>query len=49
MSKLAAIYVRTSSEQQGERVSPGEQERDCRLLAEQHGLTVVGVYRDIEG
>ncbi len=48
MSKLAAIYVRTSSEQQGERVSPGEQERDCRLLAEQHGLTVVGVYRDIE-
>ncbi|MBK7920310.1 MAG: recombinase family protein [Chloroflexi bacterium] len=48
MSKLAAIYVRTSSEQQGERVSPGEQERDCRLLAEQHGLTVVEVYRDIE-
>jgi site-specific DNA recombinase len=48
MSKLAAIYVRTSSEQQGERVSPGEQERDCRLLAEQQGLTVVGVYRDIE-
>ena len=48
MSKLAAIYVRTSSEQQGERVSPGEQERDCRLLAEQNGLTVVAVYRDIE-
>ena len=47
-SKLAAIYVRTSSEHQGEKASPDEQEADCRKLAEEQGLTVVGVYRDIE-
>jgi len=48
MGKRAVIYVRTSSEQQAEKNSPVEQEADCRLLAEQQGLVVVNVYRDIE-
>ncbi len=42
----AAIYVRTSSEQQGEKASPEEQERECREMAQERGLEVVGVYRD---
>ena len=45
---IAAIYIRTSSEHQAEKASPEEQESDCRKLAEQYGLTVVAVYRDIE-
>lgn len=48
MSKNAVIYVRTSSEHQGEKSSPAEQEADCRRLAAENGLTVVHVYRDIE-
>jgi site-specific DNA recombinase len=44
----AAIYVRTSSEHQGEKASPDEQEADCRRLADEMGLKVVAVYRDIE-
>ncbi len=48
MGKRAVIYVRTSSEQQGEKNSPVEQEADCRAFAEQQGLVVVNVYRDIE-
>jgi DNA invertase Pin-like site-specific DNA recombinase len=48
MNKLAAIYVRTSSEHQAEKASPEEQERDCRALAEQQGLIVAAVYRDTE-
>ncbi len=47
-SQVAAIYIRTSSEHQAEKASPEEQESDCRRLAEQHGLNVVAVYRDIE-
>ncbi|MBI5954866.1 MAG: recombinase family protein [Chloroflexi bacterium] len=48
MGKRAVIYVRTSSEQQGEKCSPAEQESDCRQYAEKLGLVVVNVYRDIE-
>ncbi|MBI3175152.1 MAG: recombinase family protein [Chloroflexi bacterium] len=48
MAKRAVIYVRTSSEQQGEKSSPAEQEADCRWFAERQGLVVVNVYRDIE-
>jgi site-specific DNA recombinase len=48
MGKRAVIYVRTSSEQQAEKCSPVEQEADCRQFAEQQGLTVVNLYRDIE-
>lgn len=48
MNKRAAIYVRTSSERQGEKSSPIEQEADCRKFAEENGLTVVNVYKDIE-
>ncbi|MCJ7434223.1 MAG: recombinase family protein, partial [Anaerolineales bacterium] len=48
MAKRAVIYVRTSSEQQGEKCSPVEQESDCRQFAEKCGLVVVNVYRDIE-
>ena len=47
MGKRAVIYVRTSSEQQAEKNSPIEQEADCRESAEQQGLVVVNVYRDI--
>src|SRR5262245_16542257 len=46
--KRAVIYVRTSSEHQGEKASPDEQEADCRKLAELNGLLVGQVYRDIE-
>ena len=48
MNRRAAIYVRTSSETQGEKSSPVEQETDCRHLARGNGLTVVQVYRDVE-
>jgi len=48
MAKRAVIYIRTSSEQQGEKCSPKEQETDCRMFAEKQGLIVVNVYRDIE-
>jgi site-specific DNA recombinase len=46
--KRAAIYVRTSSEHQGAKASPDEQEADCRKLAAEQGLEIVMVYRDIE-
>lgn len=48
MQRKAVIYIRTSSEAQGERASPTEQENDCRLLAKEKELTVVRVYRDVE-
>jgi DNA invertase Pin-like site-specific DNA recombinase len=48
MQRKAAIYIRTSSETQGERTSPSEQEADCRSLAQEKELTVVRIYRDIE-
>jgi site-specific DNA recombinase len=48
MSKRAVVYIRTSSEHQGAKASPDEQEADCRKLAEDNGLTVEKVYRDLE-
>jgi DNA invertase Pin-like site-specific DNA recombinase len=48
MTRRAVIYIRTSSETQGEKSSPAEQEIDCRRLAQDNGLTVVRVYRDVE-
>jgi DNA invertase Pin-like site-specific DNA recombinase len=48
MHQKAAIYIRTSSESQGEKASPKVQEEDCRSLAKENGLTVTRVYRDIE-
>jgi DNA invertase Pin-like site-specific DNA recombinase len=48
MSKKVVIYIRTSSEKQGEKASPIEQEADCRKYAADNGLTVVNVYKDIE-
>ena len=48
MTHKAAIYIRTSSEAQGEKSSPAEQESDCRRLAAEKGFTVVNVYSDIE-
>ncbi len=48
MARRAAIYIRTSSQTQGEKSSPVEQEADCRHLAQENGLTVVQVYRDVE-
>jgi DNA invertase Pin-like site-specific DNA recombinase len=48
MARRAVIYIRTSSEMQGEKSSPVEQEADCRRLAQEQGLTVVRVYRDVE-
>lgn len=48
MNNRAVIYVRTSSEHQGEKSSPAEQEADCRKLAAEKGLVIVNVYRDIE-
>ena len=48
MQRKAAIYIRTSSEAQGEKASPDEQEADCCSLAKEKGLIVIHVYRDIE-
>ena len=48
MNQNAVIYVRTSSEHQGEKSSPTEQEADCRKMAAEQGLTIVNVYKDIE-
>jgi len=48
MGNRAVIYVRTSSEHQGEKSSPAEQEADCRQLAKEKGLVVTQVYRDTE-
>jgi site-specific DNA recombinase len=48
MNKRAAIYIRTSSEHQGAKASPDEQEADCRKLAEDNNLVVEAVYRDTE-
>lgn len=48
MIRRAAIYIRTSSETQGEKSSPLEQETDCRRLVEEKGLQVVHIYRDVE-
>jgi DNA invertase Pin-like site-specific DNA recombinase len=48
MQRKAAIYIRTSSEAQGERASPSEQEADCRSLAREKELIVIRVYRDSE-
>jgi hypothetical protein len=48
MTRRAVIYIRTSSETQGEKSSPAEQEADCRRLAHEKGLQVVCVYRDVE-
>jgi DNA invertase Pin-like site-specific DNA recombinase len=48
MARRAVIYIRTSSEMQGEKSSPVEQETDCRHLVQENGLTVVQVYRDVE-
>ncbi len=48
MSRRAVIYIRTSSEIQGEKSSPSEQESDCQMLAKQKGFDVIHVYRDVE-
>lgn len=48
MSRRAVIYIRTSSETQGEKSSPSEQESDCQTLAKEKGLQVVRIYRDVE-
>lgn len=48
MTHRAVIYIRTSSESQGEKSSPVEQEADCQRLAQERGLNVVRVYRDAE-
>jgi len=48
IQQKAAIYIRTSSEAQGEGASPVEQESDCQLLAKENSLIVVRFYRDIE-
>lgn len=48
MVRRAVIYIRTSSETQGEKSSPVEQQADCRRLAQDNGLTVVRIYRDVE-
>jgi DNA invertase Pin-like site-specific DNA recombinase len=48
MYKRPAIYIRTSSEHQGAKASPAEQEADCRKLAEDNGLVVETAYRHTE-
>jgi len=48
MQRKAAIYIRTSSESQGEKASSNEQEADCQSLAQEKELIVIRIYRDIE-
>lgn len=48
MTRRAVVYIRTSSETQGEKSSPVEQKVDCRRLAEENGLDVIRVYSDVE-
>lgn len=44
----AAIYRRTSTERQGERVSPEAQLAECQAHAKTQGYTVTAVYTDTE-
>lgn len=44
----AALYRRTSTERQGERVSPEVQLSDCEAYAKAHGYTVTAVYTDTQ-
>jgi DNA invertase Pin-like site-specific DNA recombinase len=46
MGQRAAIYVRISEDRHGTGIKVGDQEVDCRALAERLGLEVVRVYRD---
>jgi site-specific DNA recombinase len=46
--KRAAIYIRVSSEAQGEKASPKEQEADCLDYCQNHGYPVFDVYRDVD-
>jgi site-specific DNA recombinase len=46
MGQRATIYVRISEDRHGTGIKVGDQETDCRALAEQLGLTVVKVYED---
>jgi site-specific DNA recombinase len=48
MIHRAVIYIRTTSETQGEKSSPSEQEGDCQTLAKEKGMQVERVYRDVE-
>lgn len=43
---LALIYSRISSDPEGRAVGVDRQEADCKKLAERHGYTVAGIYRD---
>ena len=47
-SKRAAIYVRVSTEEQAEKISPDAQRQDCCALAEQQGYSIVDIYVDAE-
>jgi DNA invertase Pin-like site-specific DNA recombinase len=47
MSKNAAIYVRASTEERGDSISPEEQEQLCKSLILKNGDMLVGVYRDV--
>lgn len=46
MGNLAVIYARISSDPEGRAVGVERQVEDCLALAERHGYTVVGIYRD---
>jgi site-specific DNA recombinase len=46
VGKRAAIYVRISEDRHGTGIKVGDQEKDCRALAERLSLTVVDVYED---
>lgn len=48
MTLRAVFHIRTSSETQGANSSPIGQVSDCRRLAEEKGLQVIHVYRDME-
>lgn len=48
MTRRSVVYIRSSSERQGGKSSPINQESDCRRLAHEKGLGVVRASRDMQ-
>ncbi len=47
-TKKGAIYIRVSTSDQSDTYAPDGQETDCRKRAQEEGIEIVAVYRDIQ-